>query len=152
MAVNGRSRDRDEILVAALAAGMSYREAGAKAGLSERTVRRRMSESAFRERVAEQGQEYAEQVRGLLLNGGPAAANTVAKLAIGAESESVRLGAARVLLGHVAGRQGSFFDESISDRDVVMLLNKVIETALRFVPDEYAEVFVREVGALGRRT
>src|SRR4051812_18893091 len=141
MAVNGRSRDRDEILVAALAAGMSYREAGAKAGLSERTVRRRMSESAFRERVVEQGHERAEQVRGLLLNAAPAAAMTIAKLAAEAESEPVRLAAARVTLGHVAGRQGSFFDESISFRDVGMLLNKIIETALRFVPDEDAEIF-----------
>src|SRR4051794_40072753 len=118
MAANGRSRDRDEILVAALAAGMSYREAGAEAGVSDRTVRRRMKKAAFRTRVAEQSQERAEQVRALLLNAGPTAAITLAKLVAEAESESVRLGAARVLLGHTAGRPRSFFNESIPAKDV----------------------------------
>jgi hypothetical protein len=150
MAVNGRSPEKDEIVIAALVAGMSYREAGARAGMSERSVRRRMADSEFRASVAEQRQEHAEQVRALLLGAGPAAAMTVAKLAAEAQSESVRLGAGRVILGHVAGRQGSFYDESISAKEVEKLLGLMLDTALKFVPEENAEVFMREIRALGR--
>jgi hypothetical protein len=152
MAVNGRSRDRDEIVVAALAAGMTYREAGGEAGLSERTVRRRMGDSAFRARVAEQRQEHAERVRGLLLNAAPAAAATLAKLAAEAESESVRLGAARATLGHVAGQQRSFFDESVPEKEIARVITEIINIAMKFIPDEVAMDFSREVRASARRT
>jgi hypothetical protein len=110
-----------------------------------------MSESAFRTRVSEQAQEQAEQVRALLLNIARTAATTVAKLVVEAESESVRLGAARLVLGHTAGPPRSFFDESIVAKDVEKLVAALVNTALRFVPDEDAEVFMREVRALGRR-
>jgi hypothetical protein len=152
MAASGRSRDLDEIVVAALAAGMSYRQAGSAAGLSERTVRRRMGESAFRARVAEQREEHAERVRGLLLNAAPAAAATLATLAAEAESESVRLGAARATLGHVAGRQRSFFDESVSETEIARVITRVIDIAMKFIPDEAAPGFLREVRASMCRT
>ena len=48
MAANGRHRDADDLVAAALASGRSYREAGASAGVSERTVRRRVADPGFR--------------------------------------------------------------------------------------------------------
>jgi hypothetical protein len=152
MAANGPSLDQDEIVVAALAAGMSYRQAGSAAGLSERTVRRRMGDSAFRARVAEQRQEHAERVRGLLLNAAPAAAATLAKLAAEAESESVRLGAARATLGHVAGQQRSFFDESVSATEVRRVITEIINIAMTFITEEAAMDYSRDVRASASRT
>ncbi len=49
---SGRSAARDEVLVAALATGATQTEAARMAGMSERTVRRRLDETAFADRVA----------------------------------------------------------------------------------------------------
>ena len=49
---SGRSAARDEVLVAALATGATQTEAARMAGMSERTVRRRLDEPAFADRVA----------------------------------------------------------------------------------------------------
>ena len=42
----------EDVLVEALAAGMSYADAGRMVGKSDRTVRRRMEDGPFRRRVA----------------------------------------------------------------------------------------------------
>ncbi len=59
-------------MIAALAAGATHRNAGRAAGVSERTVRRRLEDDAFCERVAEAEVAYVEQVTkrltGLALN------------------------------------------------------------------------------------
>ncbi len=48
----GRSAARDVVLVAALATGATQAEAARVAGVSERTVRRRLEETSFADRVA----------------------------------------------------------------------------------------------------
>src|SRR5690349_13728284 len=87
---NGK-RDRDALVVAALAGGASYAEAGRTAGLSKATVARRMAEAAFRARVIEEREQTAERVRGMLVDGSLAAVRSLLELANNAESESVRL-------------------------------------------------------------
>jgi len=89
---NGK-RDRDAVLIAALARGASYTEAAHVAGLSKATVARRMAEPAFRGQVIEEREETIERVRGMLIEGSLAAAKTLLELASGAAGESVRLAA-----------------------------------------------------------
>jgi hypothetical protein len=62
MAADGPTPEQDQVLVAALAGGATYDRAGAAAGLSERTVRRRMADPAFRARVREASSELASAV------------------------------------------------------------------------------------------
>lgn len=56
---SGRSAARDGVLVAALASGETQAEAARMAGMSERTVRRRLSQAAFADRVAAERRDVA---------------------------------------------------------------------------------------------
>lgn len=63
----------DDILKAALARGLTYRSAGALAGVSQRTVARRMEDSVFARDVAKARAEYVTVVTGQLMAMGPEA-------------------------------------------------------------------------------
>ena len=110
---NGK-RDRDELVVAALASGSSYDEAAKAAGLSRSTVARRMREWDFRARVIEERERVVETVRGKLASTAPAAAEVIASLAASADSETVRLSAASRILDYSLRRRAGFdtFDSS----------------------------------------
>jgi HEAT repeat protein len=96
MAENGR-RKGDAAFVLALAAGQTARDAAQAAGIGERTAARRMADPAFRTRVSQLRGEMVTRALGRLADGMAEAAETVRAL-LQAESESVRLGAARSLL------------------------------------------------------
>jgi hypothetical protein len=96
MAENGRWKG-DTALVLALAAGRTARAAARDAGLGERTVTRRLADSDFRRRVFELRAEMVRRALGKLAEGMAEAADTLRRL-LRAESESVRLGAARSIL------------------------------------------------------
>ncbi len=81
----------------ALAAGQTLRLAAEASGVAERTAARRWADPAFRRRVNELRSEMVQQSLGRLANGMTAAADKLREL-LDAESESVRLGAARALL------------------------------------------------------
>ncbi len=70
----------DTILVAALAAGSSYHEAGRQAGVTERTVGRRMAVPAFNARVAAAREERVAIMCGALTNLAPRAVARLAEL------------------------------------------------------------------------
>jgi hypothetical protein len=82
----------------ALACGASAEAAAQKAGLSRRTVCRRLADPAFRAKVAAARAELARQTSGVLTAAGMSAAKTLVVLQEAANSEAVRLGAARSTL------------------------------------------------------
>ncbi len=89
--------DNFEILAVALAAGRTVREASDRAAVSERTVYRRLKESAFQKRVVELRSDMVGRSVGLLVEAGSAAVQTLKEL-LNSQSDSVRLGAARSIL------------------------------------------------------
>ncbi|CAA9293305.1 MAG: hypothetical protein AVDCRST_MAG77-4946 [uncultured Chloroflexi bacterium] len=81
----------------ALAAGATYTDAGQRAGVSERTVARRMEDTAFRAEVADCRRLMVERAIGQLADASTAAVATLRAL-LDAESDTARLGAARSIL------------------------------------------------------
>jgi hypothetical protein len=85
------------VLAAALAGGQSLRDGAVTAGLSARTANRRWAEPAFRRRVAELRSGAIEQATGKMADSMAEAASTLRAL-LKAQSEAVRLGAAKAAL------------------------------------------------------
>ncbi len=96
MAHNGR-RNADEALAMAVAAGQTLRDAAAAVGIGERTATRRWADPVFRRQVAELRAEMVSQALGKMADGMTAAADTLRGL-LTADSEAVKLGAARTIL------------------------------------------------------
>lgn len=96
MAENGR-RKGDTALLTALASGQTVRDAAQAAGIGERTAHRRTADPAFRQLVASARASMIGQALGRLADGMTAAADKLRQL-LEAESESVSLGAARLIL------------------------------------------------------
>jgi len=92
-----RRSQLDELLVELLAGGRSYAAAGAMAGVSERTVRRRMSDPVFTERVSRRRGEYVGTLVGRLVDVGDEAVE-VLRSSLREESAAVRLRAADLVL------------------------------------------------------
>ena len=92
----GRDHE-DELLKAALSAGMTYVAAAAVAGVSERTVRRRMRDARFATEVSTRRGEHVAALTGQLLTAGTDAI-VVLRDCMDAESEAVRLRAAQLVL------------------------------------------------------
>jgi DNA-binding LacI/PurR family transcriptional regulator len=99
MAARGRSA-ADAVLVAALASGATQREAAEQAGVSERTVRRRLDDDDFRSAVEEARREMVAQAVAHLSGTATDAAKTLRAL-LKARSEHARLGAARAVLDYL---------------------------------------------------
>jgi hypothetical protein len=90
-------RNADEALAVALATGRTLRDAAAGVGIAERTAARRWADPAFRRRVGELRGDMVARSLGRLADHMSDAAEVLHQL-LAAESESVRLGAARSLL------------------------------------------------------
>jgi HEAT repeat protein len=102
MSANGRgNRSRanaDELIIAALAAGKTLQEAAKIAGVSAKTVSRRLLDLEFQNRVRKRRGEMIEQVSGRLNESMSIAVDALRKL-LDAKSESVRLAACRAMIG-----------------------------------------------------
>lgn len=96
MAHRGR-QNADAALIAALASGGTQAEAAHHAGVSVRTVARRVAEPDFRLAVQAARAEMIEQATGRLAVATTQAADTLLSL-LADESPTVRLSAARALL------------------------------------------------------
>ena len=96
MAHSGRL-NADDLLASALASGSTIRDAAKTAEVSERTAHRRMSDPAFRAQVAMIRGRTVEAAMGRLTEAMCDASDTLRRL-LEAESETVRLGAARSVL------------------------------------------------------
>lgn len=96
--VTGLLTPKQEAVALALAAGCPIVEAARKAGAGERTVKTwRNTNPAFDRRVTELRGEMTSRALGRLADGMAAAAQTLRRL-LNAESETVRLSAARAVL------------------------------------------------------
>jgi hypothetical protein len=93
----GDRKNADSALALALAAGWTVTEAARAAQISERTAHRRLEDHAFRRLVAEFRRQMVDAAVGKLANTSARAVKTLSNL-LTAESESVRLGAARTIL------------------------------------------------------
>jgi hypothetical protein len=98
MAGHGR-KNVDEALLLALAAGASAAHAAQKAGVSERTARRRLADPAFRARVGAERSRMVADAVGRLAALGTLAADELHRLIREGENDQVKLGAARGALG-----------------------------------------------------
>ncbi len=96
MAESG-NRKGDVLLIAALAAGMTVRDAAQAAGVGERTAHRRLDDPAFAAQVRAARAELLSRTVGLLSDASAEAATRLREL-LHAEAESVCLGAARSVL------------------------------------------------------
>lgn len=81
----------------ALAGGKSYTEAAQIAGVTVKTIMRRMSDDRYRRQVAAVRADMIDRAAGQLAEHAAAAVETLTGLLNG-ESEQVRLGAARAIL------------------------------------------------------
>ncbi len=137
--MSGTARTNSEsLLIAALARGCSQSEAARAAGISDRTVRRRLQDKAFRGKVREARREMLMTTVGALSDAGSAAVRALRQL-LTAESDSVRLGAAKAILDHLPTR--SMLEE----------LGKLPqETEIRIVVPDWRKSFreAYEAGAL----
>jgi len=94
----GRKRKGDTELLLALACGASVENAAQKAGLSRRTVFRRLAAPAFRAQVTEMRAAMVQRAAGMFSAAGLPAIKTLTTLPESASSEAVRLGAARATI------------------------------------------------------
>jgi hypothetical protein len=128
----GRKRKTDAALVVALACGASAEGAAQKAGVSLRTVYRRLAEPDFRAQVEEARTEMTARAVGMLSAASLASVKTFVTLQESAASEAVRLGAARSVI-----ELGCKLRESVElarrmaalEARLVTLLGEVLEAA-----------------------
>ena len=130
-------RDRDELVVAALANGSTYDEAAKEAGLSRSTVARRMQEWEFRARVTEERERVVETVRGKLSATAPAAVEVIATLGASAESETVRLSAATRILDYSLRRRAGF--DTFDSAEVGAIVRELVEASLSHIPERVVD-------------
>jgi len=76
----GRRRAADDRLVVALLAGATYAQAAADAGVSERTVRRRLADPDFVERLESERRDLFDKATARLLSAVPIAQSTLVRI------------------------------------------------------------------------
>jgi hypothetical protein len=140
MSANGR-RNVDDLLATALAGGATYREAAKAAHVSERTVRRRMEDEAFRGRVADERAELVRHAARLASGALTEAVTTLVALMRDAQGENVRLAAARSLLSFGTQAPDSLTSGlrrhvTISKRDHEAVIDGLIKIAIPLIPEE----------------
>ena len=94
----GDRSNADHLLVAALAAGSTIRDAATAAGVGERTVRRRLKDPSFRAQVDAARHTAIDLAVARLSDSAGFAATALRQLAESAQAETVRLGACRTIL------------------------------------------------------
>jgi hypothetical protein len=97
MAIHG-PKNTDELLIQALACGAQVEQAAAKAGVSPRTVYRRMKDPGFKQRIRDLQAETMERTGSMLLAASLQSVKTLLALQDASNPPGVRLGAARAVL------------------------------------------------------
>jgi hypothetical protein len=118
----GRREASDEILVEGLAAGLSFVQAGDLAGVSSKTVQRRLQDPEFARRVSRRRDERVGEVTGLLVDASHAAVG-VLREGLGAERFADRLRSAQLILT-MSGRFRELEDLSARLAEVEARLNE----------------------------
>jgi len=88
----------DDALLLALACGATKENAALKAGVSERTVYRRLKDPDFRQRLQALRSDMVQRAANVLTASAMEAVKTLLSLQEGTVTNSVRLGAARAIL------------------------------------------------------
>lgn len=102
-----RRAAQDELLVEALASGRSYAQASIAAGVSERTIARRMSDPTFAAEVARRRSAWTAEMVGQLTAMGPEALQVLREvLAEGSITEKLRAVHLTLTLGNTFRREG----------------------------------------------
>ena len=96
MKANGR-KSADSAIIVALAGGRTVQAAALAGGVAESTVYRRLRDADFCRHVTESRAEFTARALGKLSAASTAAASTL-RMLLKAESEAVRLSAARSIL------------------------------------------------------
>src|SRR5262249_23081555 len=91
-------RNADEVLLMALACGATLDAAAQKAGVSKPTVRRRLQEPEFRQRLQEVRSDMVQRAAGTLTAASTEAIRTLLALQQPSVPYTTRLGAARATL------------------------------------------------------
>jgi hypothetical protein len=86
------------MILAALASGLTQEQAAMRAGVSAKTVQRRLAEPEFRAELSRVEAEATRQTLNNLNCAAPTAVETLVELMGSGAKESVRLGAARAVL------------------------------------------------------
>jgi hypothetical protein len=94
----GRKKKADDVLILALACGATPESAAQKAGVSVRTVYRRLADPAFRAQVNEVRADLVRRAASLFTAASMPAIKTITTLQESANSEAVRLTAARATI------------------------------------------------------
>ena len=97
MTDKSRKKAEDALLLS-LACGATVENAARQCGLSERTVYRRLSEPAFRQRLQQLRTDMIQRTAGALTAAATEAVRTLLELQKAAAPPAVRLGAARSIL------------------------------------------------------
>jgi hypothetical protein len=97
MASGGR-QNADDVLVLALACGATVESAAQKAGISPRTVHRRLTCPAFRQQLSRVRADMVQRAASLLTAAAMEAIKTLMDLQQASTPAAVRLGAARAIL------------------------------------------------------
>jgi hypothetical protein len=101
MAARGR-KNADDALLLALACGATIENAARKAGVSERTVRRRLADPAFKRRLDGIRGDMVQRSMGMLTAAAMEAVKTLVALQDRDQPAAARLGAARAILEYGA--------------------------------------------------
>jgi type II secretory pathway component PulF len=91
-------KNTDEVLLTALACGATVDNAAHSAGMSARTVHRRLKEPVFQERLQQVHTDMLRRTAGMLTAAGLESVKTLITLQQTTNPGSVRLGAARSVL------------------------------------------------------
>ncbi len=78
------------------------------------------------------------------------AATTLRQLSQEAESENVRLAAARAVLDVTLGNRRGF--DRVEGREVSRLARDMVELSIKRMPDDQIDIYLRDVEALRRMT
>lgn len=112
----GNQESQDEALLVALASGASVRQAADAVGISERTVRRRLDEPGFVQRLREKRADALNGVLGRLTFAAAGAVEALKNLMNNSKSDQVKLGAARAILEHCGKlRQDLEFEQRLAE-------------------------------------
>jgi hypothetical protein len=97
VSVRGR-KSADEVVLLALACGATLESAAAKAGVSARTVQRRLNDADFQRRLRDLRTDMVQRTAGMLTAAAGEAVKTLLSLQNNPTPPAVRLGAARAIL------------------------------------------------------
>ncbi len=151
--MNAGKQAKDESAILALACGASVETAAQKAGISKRTLQRRMADPEFRRQIQAIRSDMVERHSGTLTAAGTEAIKTLLELLKPTNAGTVRLGAARSVLEiagkyremadldeRVATNRGPMEVKVISDEERRQVILAILEGTDFLQPNESVEI------------